>query len=59
MITDGPFAETKEQLAGFYILNCTDLDEASAMTAMIPDAVAGSIGIRRVIEFKLILAKRN
>jgi len=59
MITDGPFAETKEQLAGFYILNCTDLDEASTMAAMIPDAVACSIGIRRVIEFKLILAKQN
>jgi hypothetical protein len=51
MITDGPFAETKEQLAGFYILNCKDLDEAIAMAARIPDAVAGSIEIRPVIEF--------
>ena len=45
MITDGPFAETKEQLAGFYILDCKDLDEAIAMAARVPDAVAGSIEI--------------
>jgi hypothetical protein len=51
MMTDGPFAETKEHLAGLYILNCKDLGEASAMAAMIPNAVAGSIEIRLVIEF--------
>src|SRR3984893_18155827 len=51
MITDGPFAETKEQLAGFYILNCEDLDEAIAMATRIPDVVAGSIEIRPVMEF--------
>jgi hypothetical protein len=51
MITDGPFAETKEQLAGFYILDCKDLDEAIAMAAKVPDAVAGSIEIRPVVEF--------
>jgi len=50
-VLNGPFAETKEQLAGFYILNCKDLDEAIAMAARIPDAVAGSIEIRPVIEF--------
>jgi len=51
MITDGPFAETKEQLAGFYILDCKDLDEAIAMAARVPDAVSGSIEIRPVVEF--------
>jgi hypothetical protein len=51
MIIDGPFAETKEQLAGFYILDCKDLDEAIAMAARVPDAVAGSIEIRPVVEF--------
>ena len=51
MITDGPFAETKEQLAGLYILNCKDLDEAIELAGKIPDAVSGSIEIRPVIEF--------
>jgi hypothetical protein len=51
MITDGPFAETKEQLAGFYILNCRDLDEAIEIAGKVPDAVSGSIEIRPVIEF--------
>ena|SRR3989442_10295481 len=51
MITDGPFAETKEQLAGFYILNCKDLDEAIELAGKIPDVVSGSIEIRPVIEF--------
>ena len=51
MITDGPFAETKEQLAGFYILNCKDLDEAIEMASKVPDAPFGSIEIRPVIEF--------
>ena len=51
MITDGPFAETKEQLAGFYILDCKDLEEAIAMATRIPDVVTGSIEIRPVVEF--------
>ena len=50
LITDGPFAETKEQLAGFYILNCKDLDEATEMAARIPDALSGSIEIRPILE---------
>ena len=50
LITDGPFTETKEQLAGIYILNCKDLDEALEMAARIPDAVFGSIEIRPVME---------
>ena len=50
LITDGPFAETKEQLAGTYVLNCKDLDEAIEMAARVPDALYGSIEIRPVME---------
>jgi hypothetical protein len=44
LITDGPFAETKEQLAGYYILECKDLDEALEWAAKIPTACAGGSG---------------
>jgi len=48
--TDGPFIETKEQLGGFYILDCKDLDEALEMAAKIPTAKQGVIEIRPVVE---------
>lgn len=48
LTTDGPFAETKEQLGGYYILNCKDLDEAIEMAARIPAAIYGSIEIRPI-----------
>ncbi len=51
LTTDGPFAETKEQLGGFYMLNCNDLDEAIEIAAKIPGARHGSIEIRPVMEF--------
>lgn len=41
MVIDGPFAETKEQLAGYYILDCKDLDEAIAWATQIPTACGG------------------
>jgi len=44
LVTDGPFAETKEQLAGYYILDCADLDEALEWAAKIPSAFAGATG---------------
>jgi hypothetical protein len=44
VVTDGPFAETKEQLAGYYILDCQDLDEALEWAARIPTACAGGVG---------------
>jgi hypothetical protein len=44
LVTDGPFAETKEQLAGYYILDCEDLDEALAWAAKIPTGCAGAAG---------------
>ena len=47
--TDGPFAETKEQLGGFYILDCKDLDEAIEYAAKIPGAAHGSVEVRPVV----------
>jgi hypothetical protein len=47
-VTDGPFAETKEQLAGFYLIDAKDLDEAIRLAAKIPPARTGSIEIRPV-----------
>lgn len=49
--TDGPFAETKEQLAGYYLLDCKDLDEAIAYAAKIPGAKWGSIEVRPIKKF--------
>jgi hypothetical protein len=48
--TDGPFAETKEQLGGFYILECADLDEAIEWAAKIPAARSGGVEIRPIRE---------
>jgi hypothetical protein len=50
MVIDGPFAETKEQLAGTYILDCKNMNEAIEFAAKIPDALYGSIEIRPVLE---------
>jgi hypothetical protein len=44
LVIDGPFAETKEQLAGYYILDCKDLDQAISWAAKIPTACKGSAG---------------
>jgi hypothetical protein len=51
LTTDGPFAETKEQINGYYLVNCKDLDEAIALAAGIPTASSGSIEIRPIMEF--------
>lgn len=50
--TDGPFAETKEQLGGYYVLECRNLDEAIEWAAKIPDARGGSIEIRPIMVFE-------
>jgi hypothetical protein len=47
-VTDGPFAETKEQLAGFYMIEAKDLDEAIRIAAAIPPATVGSIEVRPI-----------
>ena len=51
-VIDGPFAETKEQLAGFYLIEARDLNEAIQMAAKIPPARAGSIEVRPVRELQ-------
>ena len=51
-ITDGPFAETKEQLAGFYLIEAGDLNEAIQTAATIPPAREGSIEVRPVRELE-------
>ena len=49
-VTDGPFAETREQLGGYFLIDAGDLDEASAIAARIPMARRGTVEIRPVIE---------
>jgi hypothetical protein len=49
--TDGPFAETKEQFGGYYLVDCKNLDEAIELAAKIPGAATGSIEVRPVMEF--------
>jgi hypothetical protein len=50
LVTDGPFAETREQLGGFFLINAQDLDEAIAIAAQIPGARVGTVEIRPVLE---------
>ncbi|MEK6205095.1 MAG: YciI family protein [Amylibacter sp.] len=50
-ITAGPFAETKEQLGGYYLLDCSDLDEALHWAGKIPTAKHGTIEVRPVMVF--------
>jgi hypothetical protein len=52
-VVDGPFAETKELLAGFYLLDAKDMDEALALAARIPPAREGSIEVRPVRELEV------
>jgi hypothetical protein len=49
--TDGPFAETKEQLGGFYFINARDLNDAIQVASRIPSARTGSVEVRPVVEF--------
>lgn len=52
VVTDGPFAETREQLGGFSLALFDSLDEALAMAARVPTAVAGSVEVRPVVDFE-------
>jgi len=49
LVTDGPFAETKEQLGGYYLIEAKDLDEAIGIAARVPSARHGSIEVRPII----------
>jgi hypothetical protein len=50
LVTDGPFAETHEQLGGYYLVEAKDLDEAAALAARIPSARLGTIEVRPLVE---------
>ena len=53
LTTDGPFAETKEQLGGFYVVEAKDLDEAIEIATRIPDVRGGSIEVRPIMEMDM------
>lgn len=57
--TDGPFAETKEQLGGFYMIEAKDLNDAIQVAAKIPSARWGTVEVRPVIDFSAEAAKRE
>jgi hypothetical protein len=50
IVTDGPYAETKEQLGGFFVLECDDLDQAIGLAAKIPVAERASVELRPLVE---------
>ncbi|HEV3342320.1 MAG TPA: YciI family protein [Pirellulales bacterium] len=50
LVTDGPFAETREQLGGYYVVNASDLDEAIGIAERIPVATKGTIEVRPIME---------
>jgi hypothetical protein len=54
LTTDGPFAETTEQLGGFYLIDARDLNEAIQVAAKIPSAKVGSIEVRPVVDFSQV-----
>ena len=53
LVTDGPFAETKEQLGGYYVIEANDADEAIAIAARIPGATYGSIEVRPIMKMNM------
>ena len=53
LVTDGPFAETREQLGGYYLLEAKDLDEAISLAARIPAARTGTIEIRPLVPMRV------
>ena len=57
LVTDGPFAETREQLGGYFLIDAKDLDEALAVAARIPMARKGTVEVRPVIEISGLPAK--
>ena len=53
LVTDGPFAETREQLGGYYLIDAKDLDAAIAIASRIPPAKKGTVEIRPILELDL------
>jgi len=58
LVTDGPFAETREQLGGYYLIDATDLDEAIRIAERIPPARFGTVEIRPVMEIEGLPAEQ-
>jgi hypothetical protein len=56
MLTDGPYAETKEQIGGYYLLDCKDLDDALNWASQIPEAKTGAIEVRPIMDYEAIEA---
>ena len=52
VLSDGPFAETREQLGGFYLLECADLDEAVRWASKVPGVYEGSVEVRPVVDYE-------
>jgi hypothetical protein len=50
LLTDGPFAETKEQISGYFLLDCADLDQAIAWASRIPGARHGAVEVRPILD---------
>jgi hypothetical protein len=59
LLTDGPYAETKEQLGGFYLFDCKDLDEALNWAEQIPEAKFGAVEVRPVMDYEAMEAGAN
>jgi hypothetical protein len=59
LLTDGPYAETKEQIGGYYLLECKDLDDALNWAAQIPEAKTGAIEVRPIMNYEAIEAGQS
>jgi hypothetical protein len=59
MVTDGPFAETREQLGGYYLVDVADLDAAIAIAERIPGAKMGTVEIRPIVELEGLPAEER
>jgi hypothetical protein len=59
LVTDGPFAETREQLGGYYLIDAKDLDEAMSIAERVPVAKVGTIEIRPVLEIEGLPAQKK
>lgn len=55
LLSDGPFAETKEQISGYFVLDCADLDQAIAWARRIPGALHGAIEIRPIMDMDALM----
>lgn len=58
LVVDGPLVETAEQVAGYYLIDCRDLDEAVAIAAAVPGAKHGTVEVRPVFEYESLLDDR-